>query len=302
MLRTGIQVGWMGALLCLVFARPLWSQNKLEFTVASIHENKSSDKPDSNFPLDRSNAYAATGGVFRATNQTLVGYIMFAYKMGVSESAGGFIRSLPEWATEARFDITAKSDSPNPSKDDMRSMLRSLLEQRFKVVTHRETRSVPVFALSLESPGKIGPQLRPHDPASPCPSLSSTPPRSMTASQALGTWPHNCGDGQELRMAQRAVRDGGRDMTMAAIASWLTGASDWADRPVIDATGLSGTYDFVLDSAPNYDGPANPDSAAANALPELPEALRQQLGLRLRKQQGSVTFFLVDHIERPSPN
>lgn len=278
------------------------AQSKPHFAVASIHENKSGDKPDSNFPLDRGDSYTATGGVFRATNETLVGYIIFAYKVGVSESAGGFMRSLPEWATHARFDITAKSESPNPSKEDMRMMLRSLLEERFKLVVRRETRTVPVFALSLDSLGKIGPQLRPHDPASPCPSLSSTSPRSMTASQALGVWPHNCGDGGEVRVAQHAIRDGGRDMTMAAIASWLTGAADWADRPVVDATGLIGTYDFVVDSALIYGGPANPDSAAANALPELPDALRQQLGLRLRKQQGSVSFFLVDHIERPSAN
>jgi uncharacterized protein (TIGR03435 family) len=127
MLDIGIEAksyAWKIALLCVAFTAPMQAQSKPQFAVASIYENNSSDKPDSNFPLNRGDTYAATGGVFRATNQSLVGYIIFAYKMGVSESAGGFMRSLPEWATEARFDITAKSDSLNPSKDDMRSMLR----------------------------------------------------------------------------------------------------------------------------------------------------------------------------------
>jgi uncharacterized protein (TIGR03435 family) len=91
-------------------------------------------------------------------------------------------------------------------------------------------------------------------------------------------------------------------MSMDAIASWLTGAGDYADRPVIDTTGLKGRYDFVVEFAPSYPG-AKPDDASTeiSAL-TFPEALADQLGLRLKKEEGPATFFTVDHVEYPSAN
>ena len=255
--------------------------------------------------MDRSESYSPTGGIFSATNQPLIAYVLFAYKVNVSETTtpGSFMREFPEWAARDRFDISARSDAPNPTKDDMRLMMQSLLEDRFKLVVHRESRRVPVYALTLAKPGRTGPLLRSHSPASACPSTSSTQFRSIPAAASLGIWPVECGDGEEVRVSARAVRDGGRDMSMDAIASWLTGAGDYADRPVIDETGLKGRYDFVVEFAPNYPSDAKPDDvAAANSELTLPEALEDQLGLRLKKQEGSATFFTVDRVEYPSAN
>lgn len=302
-MRSSRAFGFL-AIALLSAAQSARAQQKPAFAVASVRENKSSSKESSNIPLDRTEAYSPTGGTFSAENQPLIAYILFAYKVGVSETTtpGGFMRQLPKWAVDDRFDIDARSDSRNPTKDEMRLMLQSLLEDRFKMAVHRESRRGPVFALSLVKPGKMGPQLKPHDPDSACPSTSQASSRSVPASQVVGIWPLVCGDGEELRISARAVRDGGRDMSMDAIASWLTGAGDYADRPIIDATGLKGTYDFVVEFAPNYAEGAKPEDPNVNSGPELPEALEAQLGLRLKKQEGTATFFMIDHMEYPSAN
>lgn len=281
------------------------AQRKPEFAVASVREDKSGAKPTSNIPLDRSESYSPTGGLFIATNQPLLAYILFAYKVNVSETTtpGGFMRQFPEWAVRDHFDINARTESPNPTKDDMRLMVQSLLEDRFKLAVHRERRRVPVLALTLAKPGKTGPQLVVHHAASACPSASSAQFRFMHAAAVLGIWPVECGDGEEVRVSAHAVRDGGRDMTMDAIASWLTGAGDYADRPVINTTGLKGSYDFVVEFAPDYPSSAKPDDASTEASePAFPEALVDQLGLRLKKQEGTASFFTIDHAEYPSAN
>jgi uncharacterized protein (TIGR03435 family) len=82
-------------------------------------------------------------------------------------------------------------------------------------------------------------------------------------------------------------------------------ADEDEDRVILDQTGLSGTFDFVFEFAPQPE-----TSAAANSSKPLPiasgpnfqEARRDQLGLKLEKRKGSERFFVVDHIERPSEN
>jgi len=235
----------------------------------------------------------------------LLAYILFAYKVNVSETLtpGGFMRQFPDWAVRNKFDINARAESPNPTKDDMRLMVQTLLEDRFKLAVHRENRIVPVLALTLAKPMRVGPQLRVHEGTSLCPSTSTGQFRNMQANAVLGIWPVECGDGEEVRIGARVIRDGGRDMSMEAIASWLTGAGDYADRPVIDMTGLKGRYDFVVEFAPNYPGETKPEDAPADAsVFTFPEALLNQLGLRLAKRAGSASFFTIDHVEYPSAN
>src|SRR3984893_5076694 len=130
------------------------ADHKLQFEVASVRENKSDSKAASNFPLDRGNVYYPTGGVFSATNQSLVAYLIFAYKVNVSELRGGLMRRLPKWAIADKFDIIARAESQRPTKDEMRLMLQSLLEDRFKLKVHREKQQMPVFGLYLVKPGK----------------------------------------------------------------------------------------------------------------------------------------------------
>lgn len=275
---------------------------KVEFEVASVRENKSSGQATSNFPLDRGNAYNSTGGVFSTTNQSLIALIIFAYKVNVSEFRGGLIRRLPSWARTDKFDIDARAESESPTKNDMRMMLQSLLEDRFKLRAHREKQQMPVLGLYLIRPGNTGPQLKPHSPTSSCSAPLTPPVESTPAVKMLGLWPPVCGDGTEARISKYLLREGGRDMTVSAIADWLTGAGE-SDRPILDQTGLGGMFDFVLEFDPESLGREGISSVPHdNSGPTFGEALREQLGLQVKKQNGAISIFVVDNVEYPSAN
>ena len=281
---------------------PLAPNHKLEFEVASVKENKSGDKPASNIPLDRSETYSPTGGSFSATGQPLIAYLIFAYKVNVSETYGGLMRRLPGWAVTDRFDIQAKAGNQNPTKDQMRLMMQSLLEDRFKLTVHREIRQVPVFALTLVKPGKTGPQLKQHDATSSCSTSPSDQPASAPVASLVGLWPPQCGDGMEIWApgAPRHLRTGGRDMSMDAIASWLTG-TDEIDLQIVNHSGLTGTFDFIIEFEPEDPGSVNASNVPVEG-PAFLDAMRDQLGLQIKKQMGSASFFIVDHVEYPSAN
>jgi uncharacterized protein (TIGR03435 family) len=99
---------------------------------------------------------------------------------------------------------------------------------------------------------------------------------------------------------------GARNVTMALIASTLTGVGNLG-RPVLDQTGLTGKYDFLLEFAPDR-GPAPPDGANTTAPPPdtagpgIEQALKEQLGLKLESQKGPVNVWIVDHVEHATEN
>lgn len=274
-------------------------QTKLKFDVASIKQNRlnSTAKPTSNVPLTQGKAYAPNGGVFSATNQSLFIYILFAYKVSLTEAWDQFKR-LPQWARTETFDIHAKTDIPNPTKDQLREMMQSLLEDRFKLAVHRETRPVSIFALTLVKPGTLGPQLKPHPADSPCPIDAPKQPSATSAPLAtlLSTWPNQCGDGDEIA-SPRSTRAGARDVTMAQIAGWLSAEGD-TDLPIVDKTGLTGTFDLIIEFAPEHGSAITTETSALT----FQQALKDQLGLKLEKQKGNAIFFVIDHVEQPSEN
>jgi uncharacterized protein (TIGR03435 family) len=273
------------------------ASDRLKFDVASVKQNKSNGKPTSNVHLTEGKSYEPNGGVFAATNQSVFSYILFAYKVRLSEAWDQF-KQLPQWARTESFNIQAKTDLPNPTKDQMRQMMRSLLEERFKLAVHRETRQVPIFALVLAKPGKFGPQLKPHPADWPCSTDSANKPSPVSAPLAtlLGVWPNQCGDGDEIGSSRR-MRAGARDMSMAQIAGWLSGEGD-TDLPIVDKTGLTGNFDLIIEFAPEHGPSTNTDLS----VPTFPEALSDQLGLKIEKQKGDATFFVIDHVEPPSEN
>ena len=100
--------------------------------------------------------------------------------------------------------------------------------------------------------------------------------------------------------APRHLRSGGRNMSMDGIASWLTGAGD-LDLPIVNHSGLDGNFDFIIEFEPE---PAE-GATASNVPVEGPtflDAMKDQLGLQLKKQIGSASFFIVDHVQYPSAN
>jgi uncharacterized protein (TIGR03435 family) len=283
----------------------------LSFDVASVRENKSgfsapSDQPHSNFPIGSDDSYYQTGGEFSATNLPLDSYIIFAYKI-TNNNRDALIASLPGWALNDGFNIQARTDVKDVTKDQMRLMMQSLLADRFKLVVHHEKRDVPVFAAVLEQPGKLGPQLRKHSPEGPCPRpnpaqqpMSSAGAPPAPATDAAG-FPAVCGGfANYLRpTAPYHRRFGGGNLSLSAIVGGLSGPGHLG-RPVVDQTGLAGGYDFFIDYLP--DPPPDKEPPADASGPNFVEALKTQLGIKLLRQRSTIDFVIVDHVERPSPN
>ena len=119
------------------------------FEVASIRSNKSTARPSSRFPLGPGDAYVP-GNFFSATNQPLIAYLRFAFKLSQGE-----LLDLPTWVYDEHFDIAARAVG-SPTKDEMRLMMRSLLAERFKLKVHRERRTAPAFNLVLVKAGQLG--------------------------------------------------------------------------------------------------------------------------------------------------
>lgn len=175
----------------------------------------------------------------------------------------------PDWLTSEHFDIEAKfpADTPVPQ---IRQMLQTMLADRFKLSLHRETRQLPMFSLML---AKNGPKIHP---------------------SAEG----------DSRTSGRAGHFEAAKITMPKLADLI---SKQAGLPVVDATGLSGVFDFTLDWSPTSDFKiASADSGGASGTdtgPSIFTALQEQLGLRLEPGKGPAEVLIVDRIEKtPTEN
>lgn len=277
---------------------------RLAFDVASVKPDKTDAPLQSNVPLGPGDVFAPNGGYFNATNVPLWNYIFFAYKLK-GNAAQSLMPQLPEWVRSDRFDIQARA-SGNPGKDDLRQMMRSLLADRFSLAVHYETREVPVLAFVLVKPGKLGPQLRQHQDDAPCPTNPSAQPGQAPSPLTIaGGYPALCGGilGLPASVPGR-MRIGARNVTLPFVADSL-GAAPGQGRPLIDRTGLTGTFDFTLEWTPDRQGAQPPGADAApdpSTALSFEEALREQLGIRLESRKGPVEMLIVDHIEHPSEN
>jgi uncharacterized protein (TIGR03435 family) len=231
----------------------------------------------------------------------LIQYISFAYKLTIEQYIAAQSQ-MPKWVNTDRFDIEAHG-AGNPTKDQYRLMMQALLADRFKLAIHFETKVVPVLALVLDKPGKLGPQLRQHLDYPPCPTaIPSTGPVAIVA----GGFPEVCRKPVNMpASASGRARVGARDVSMRIIAnSFSSLPSLGIDRPVMDKTGLLGTFDYIIELTPQINGPLPPGSTFQpdpNG-PTFLEALTDQLGLKLESTTGPVDYVIVDHIEEPSAN
>lgn len=306
-----------------VFVAPAWSlarssppglsnDQHLSFDIASIRQNKSglsatgSDKARVNFPIGSDDSYYPTGGVFSATNLPLISYIIFAYKI-TTNNREALIASVPDWVLTDGYNIDARTDDKDVTKDQMRQMMQALLADRFKLAAHHEQREVPVFAAVLAQPGKLGPQLRKHPSNAQCPAQGPTPQSaspggkpSAPATDSAG-FPVVCGGFANYLPSGAPYhrRFGGGNQSLATIVGGFAGPGDLG-RPVVDRTGLIGGYDFFLDYLP--DPPPGKELPADASGPNFTEAVRTQLGIKFVRQTAAIDFVIVDHVERPSPN
>ena len=198
-----------------------------------------------------------------------------------------------------RFDVLARAEG-QPTKDQMRAMMRGLLEERFGLEMHTELRQVPVYQLVLAKPGKMGSRLRAFsDTEAACsneaPPWGQQPPAPVT--KVEGGFPAYCGAAVMMPAeAAGQTKVGGRRLTMDDIATAVGGVGNIVDWPVLDRTGLSGTFDMMLGFAMD-----NPDPARAGLDmplgPSLAAALKEQLGLKMEGGKGAVEVVVLDHME-----
>jgi len=206
------------------------------------------------------------GGRFTARSITVKLLINVANNTEDYQVSGG-----PSWIGSEKYDAVAQAGH-DVSRDELRMMLRTLLADRFKLKLRQETREMSVYSLVV---GKNGPKLQEVDPQTP---------------RAGFRWSGTQMIGAPATMAQLAV----------ALGISL-------HCPVLDNTGLSGKYNFKLEWSPmnkpaRLPGDDRDIVASDPSGPSLFTALQEQLGLKLQSQKGSGTFFVIEHVERPSEN
>jgi uncharacterized protein (TIGR03435 family) len=242
----------LAALVALVSAQPARPQDtRAAYEVASIKPNNSGSGGSST---------DGSKGQIVFINQSLKRLIERAY------SAMPFQVYGPGWMADLRFDITAKYP-PDMNKDDRPIMLRTLLEDRFKLAVHHETKDMPGYALVV---AKGGFKLKP-----------------VEKTGSSGT-----------------SNNGGRVRTLTATKCSMVDLADDVARSlgqmVVDRTGLEGVYDFELRFI-NDDLSSN--ASDVDGVPSLFTALRDTLGLRLQPEKVPVDIIVVDHLERvPTDN
>ena len=290
----------LGLLSAVLFAQPPADPS---FEVASVKSNRTEAPATTLFPLGPGDAYAANGGRFRATNQPLITYLRFAYRLGQAD-----LLDLPKWVYNERFDIEARANG-EPSKDQMRLMMRSLLKDRFKLVVHTEQRVQAVYDLELAKPGQTGPQLRAHQTDDTCvapiapefTTLSpSQPSRRSPSMFQLPTLP--CGSRGFVTIGNPGdrVRIVGNGEPMDRIAQALRSPATGIERHIRDRTGLSGTFDLSLEWSVVSDTVQAPVTSKDDMPTRFLEALKTQWGLILRSTKGPVDILVGDKVERPT--
>ena len=267
------------------------------FDVASVKVNRQNNNQIS---LMRQN------GTYSALGVSLGVLIRTAYDVQEFQIANG-----PAWMDSMRFDVVAKEPEglTRPAPGTMgptphQLMVRALLEERFGLAVHKETRELPVYALvPARGDGRLGPQLQ--RSTSDC---SSGAARNRTGAPPAVTSPWErpaCG----TNVGPGIIVAGARTMAQIATAfSALTNTGSSLNRLVVDRTGFEGEFDMTLrftpENIPNF-GPGGPPPGLAAVDPNGPSiftAVQEQLGLKLDSQRGPVEVLVIDGAELPTEN
>jgi uncharacterized protein (TIGR03435 family) len=164
-------------------------------------------------------------------------------------------------------------------------MLQAILENRFQLNVHRETKELPIYSLAVAEAGKL------HEAEGDC-----SPPSKLPApiKPGMPPPPPPCGS---LRVFLGVGRLDGQKVTVTQLVANL---SQFTGRMVLDKTGLTGKYDIDLTWTPEKGLPPLPRPDPNG--PSLFTALQEQLGLKLESQTGPVELLVIDHAEKPSEN
>lgn len=200
-------------------------------------------------------------GTLNAENVSLLMLLQAAYDLSALRIVG------PNWLDSDRYDVTGKSPQ-GVSDGELMPMLQALLKDRFRISGHREMKEMTVYEMIV---GKDGLKMSVFDPTHP---LVSPPNRNRGGAMIVGSG------------------------TMPQLAKMMSGP---AGRPVLDKTGLSGRYNYILSFTPLSAQAA--ESASDSAPPDLFTAVQQQLGLKLESKKDPIEILVIDHAERvPAEN
>ncbi|MFZ0339251.1 MAG: TIGR03435 family protein [Terracidiphilus sp.] len=266
-----------------------------EFEVATIKPSRPDEQGNGRITADQVNLQATP----------LKFLIIFAWDLTPNDDE--VIVGAPKWLDSDRFDIVAKVSSDavgntaqNPMPvdiEDLRHMLRTLLTDRFQMQTHMEDRPLDAYTMIA-----VNPKLRKADPNSRTRCGENPGP-----------------DGKDPRIANPALNRliSFQNMTMAQIGEEFQElAGGYIHSPVLDATGITGTWDFTLSfssadltrgggggvgAAPAPQGA--PTASDPNGAVSFFDAINKQLGLKLEKQKRPLPVLVIDHIEeKPTEN
>jgi uncharacterized protein (TIGR03435 family) len=279
-------IRWNALLACaagLAFAQ---SEGGAKFEIADVHVS-----PKSQNPFMRSGP--PRGGRLEVKTATMVDLIRLAYGFDPDKVLGG-----PNWLEMDRFDIAAKlpfGSTPETQKE----MMRALLEERFQLKTHKETKPLPTYALVV---GKK-PQIKEADgkEETGCKPMASSPGaggenrNTLTMMNANGTTTTIAlGPGQLVTYQCR-------NMSMAGFVSNLRTmiGANIGTNPIIDDTGLNGGWNFDFQYSIQFIGPMANNGERVS----VSEAIEKQLGLKLEERQVPTPVIVVDSVNRkPTEN
>jgi uncharacterized protein (TIGR03435 family) len=261
------------------------TQAPLAFEVASVKRN-----PD---------AAGSSGGVqIRPEQLDAIWFPVQGLVMSAYDVSAGRIIGLPDWTRTERYDVRARISRPSP-RAEVLAMLQSLLAERFALKVHRETREMDVYALVLaRSDGRTGPKLQRVVVDCATNKLADGSGPGLFRADARPP----CGNmisNARMVSGPTIVRNSFAALPVERLASMLSAGT--LGRPVIDRTGLTGTFDVELEYITEATGaPGAPVVTERPNGVSLRDALKEQLGLDLRPDRGSIEFLVIDSIARPT--
>lgn len=239
-----------------------------KFSVEVVKLNKSGSQEQSGGLLP--------GGQFAANNISIIQLLQFAYR--VDDSA---ISGMPSWFRSDRFDVVAKG-SPNTSDPELRTMMQNLLALEFKLSVRNVQTAQDAFALIV---AKGGPKLQKAS-GQPLPALSAAAARNEQDDpneHCRRSYDKNTGNHAECR-----------NISVPELARRLRSlAPAYFDRPVVDQTGITGTYDLTLE----WTGRDQLDSLGGLTIFD---AVTKELGLKLEQRKVPLPAIAIDHVEQLS--
>jgi uncharacterized protein (TIGR03435 family) len=265
--------------LCLHAQAPIVEEPNytptLTFDVATI---RPAPPPDATFHVSVSSPPHSSR--FEATNLPIKALLQIAYGFDAP------VVGAPDWVANTFYTIQARSDeaadarlarlTDNEVRLEKRNAIRAMLAERFGLKTHLETRNSFIYNLVVD---KGGVKMQVVPPPPPPDNGEAPPPPRPADVRAHGS--------------QHGLEFVGSNASMRAIAGAL---SSMVEAPVVDKTGLAGTYDYTLQFGRDW-SEHDPDS-----WPSIFTAVQEQLGLKLEGAHESVPNLVVDHITKPTEN